>query len=231
MSNYSQGSNYSSGTPGAIPPPSSNVLTQQAFLDRVDFAKSEIRSLSSNISQIATLHQRALSSPDSSSTASLENLVTQTQLKNTQIRDQIKYLEGDAIKTQDGTKNIKSTQAKKLKTEFENQLQQYREEELNYRNEYRRQIGRQYRIVNPEATEAEVEEASQMDWGSEGVFQTAVCFILPQFWVPLTLNTLKICFHTSKIILTNYLAQIQSIWTSIFSSRSRSCSSQRTPTY
>ncbi|TGO30874.1 hypothetical protein BPAE_0003g01600 [Botrytis paeoniae] len=174
MSNYSQGSNYSSGTPGAIPPPSNNVLTQQAFLDRVDFAKSEIRSLSSNISQIATLHQRALSSPDSSSTASLENLVTQTQLKNTQIRDQIKYLEGDAIKTQDGTKNIKSTQAKKLKTEFENQLQQYREEELNYRNEYRRQIGRQYRIVNPEATEAEVEEASQMDWGSEGVFQTAL---------------------------------------------------------
>jgi len=192
MSNYSQGSNYSSGTPGAIPPPSNNVLTQQAFLDRVDLAKSEIRSLSSNISQIATLHQRALSSPDSSSTASLENIVTQTQLKNTQIRDQIKYLEADAIKTQDGTKNIKSTQAKKLKTEFENQLQQYREEELNYRNEYRRQIGRQYRIVNPEATEAEVEEASQMDWGSEGVFQTAVCVISLRFWVPLPFYTPKI---------------------------------------
>ncbi|KAB8290141.1 hypothetical protein EYC80_011011 [Monilinia laxa] len=174
MSNYSNTSNYSSGTPGAIPPPSNNVLTQQQFLDRVDFAKSEIRSLSSNISQIATLHQRALSSPDSSSTASLEALVTETQLKNTKIRDQIKYLEADAIKTQDGTKNVKSTQAKRLKTEFESQLQQYREEELNYRNEYRRQIGRQYRIVNPEATEAEVEEASQMDWGSEGVFQTAL---------------------------------------------------------
>ncbi|RAL64045.1 hypothetical protein DID88_003233 [Monilinia fructigena] len=159
MPNYSHTSNYSSGTPGAIPPPSNNVLTQQQFLDRVDYAKSEIRSLSSNISQIATLHQRALSSPDSSSTASLEALVTETQLKNTKIH---------------GTKNVKSTQAKRLKTEFENQLQQYREEELNYRNEYRRQIGRQYRIVNPEATEAEVEEASQMDWGSEGVFQTAL---------------------------------------------------------
>ncbi|KAG4031757.1 hypothetical protein MFRU_008g01190 [Monilinia fructicola] len=174
MSNYSNTSNYSSGAPGDIPPPSNNVLTQQQFLDRVDYAKSEIRSLSSNISQIATLHQRALSSPDSSSTASLEALVTETQLKNTKIRDQIKYLEADAIKTHDGTKNVKSTQAKRLKTEFENQLQQYREEELNYRNEYRRQIGRQYRIVNPEATEAEVEEASQMDWGSEGVFQTAL---------------------------------------------------------
>lgn len=176
MSNYSNTSNYSSGTPGAIPPPSNNVITQQDFLSRVDYTKSEIRSLSSNVSQIATLHQRALSSPDSSSSAALENLVTETQLKNTKIRDLIKYLEGDALKTQDSAKSIKTTQAKKLKTEFESQLQQYREEELNYRNEYRRQIGRQYRIVNPEASEAEVEEASQMDWGSEGVFQTAVCF-------------------------------------------------------
>lgn len=229
MSNYSNTSNYSSGAPGDIPPPSNNVLTQQQFLDRVDYAKSEIRSLSSNISQIATLHQRALSSPDSSSTASLEALVTETQLKNTKIRDQIKYLEADAIKTHDGTKNVKSTQAKRLKTEFENQLQQYREEELNYRNEYRRQIGRQYRIVNPEATEAEVEEASQMDWGSEGVFQTAVCFIwlLPVFALSDPPNVTQ----PPEDLLTDFPAQIKPIWSSLVSPRSRACPSQRTPTY
>jgi syntaxin 1B/2/3 len=28
--------------------------------------------------------------------------------------------------------------------------------------------------VNPDASEAEVSEAAEMDWGSEGVFQTAV---------------------------------------------------------
>jgi syntaxin 1B/2/3 len=171
MSNYSQASQYSQ--PGA--PATSTILTQQDFLARVDFAKSEIRGLSSNIQEIAALHQRALSSPDSNSSAQLENLVTQTQLKNTQIRDQIKYLESDAAKTQDGTKSVKARQAKNLKTEFEKALKDYQGEEVTYRQRYRDQIARQYRIVNPEASEAEVNEASELDWGSEGVFQTAVC--------------------------------------------------------
>lgn len=163
-------SNYSQ--PGVAAP--SSVLTQQDFLARVDFAKSEIRTLSSNIQEIASLHQRALSSPDNNSSAQLENLVSQTQLKNTQIRDQIKYLELDAVKTQDGTKSTKARQAKQLKGEFEKSLKEYQQEEVAYRQRYRDQIARQYRIVNPEASEAEVQEASELDWGSEGVFQTAV---------------------------------------------------------
>lgn len=47
-------------------------------------------------------------------------------------------------------------------------------EEANYEKRYREQIARQYRIVNPDATDAEVHEASQADWGNEGVFQTAL---------------------------------------------------------
>jgi len=174
MSNYSSNSHYSNAGAPAIPGGASTLLTQQAFLERVDFAKSEIRTLSSNIQEIASLHQRALSSPDSSSSAQLENLVTQTQLKNTQIRDQIKYLELDAAKTQDGTKSVKARQAKQLKTDFEKSLNDYRAEEVAYRQRYREQIARQYRIVNPEASESEVNEASELDWGSEGVFQTAL---------------------------------------------------------
>ncbi|KAF4632889.1 hypothetical protein G7Y89_g5238 [Cudoniella acicularis] len=174
MSNYSATSQYSNPGLPASTVPTSNVLTQQNFLERVDYAKSEIRALSSNIQDIASLHQRALSSPDSNSSAQLESLVTKTQLKNTQIRDQIKYLEGDALKTQDGTKGIKARQAKQLKNEFEKALKDYQQEEVAYRQRYREQIARQYLIVNPEATEAEVNEASQLDWGSEGVFQTAL---------------------------------------------------------
>lgn len=167
-SNYSQ-----SGTP-ATPAPTTAILSQQDFLTRVDATKSEIRGLTSNIQEVASLHQRALSSPDSSSSAQLENLVTQTQIKNTQIRDQIKFLEGDALKTQDGSKSVKSRQAKQLKGEFEKALKEYQQEEVAYRQRYRDQIARQYRIVNPEASQAEVDEAAELDWGSEGVFQTAV---------------------------------------------------------
>jgi syntaxin 1B/2/3 len=101
-------------------------------------------------------------------------LVTQTQVKTRQIRDQIKSLELDALKTQDGSKSLKARQAKQLKTEFERALSDYRQEEVSYSQRYRDQIARQYRIVNPEATEEQVNEAVNQDWGNEGVFQTAV---------------------------------------------------------
>ena len=171
MSNYSATSQYSnSGAPGAAAP-SSTVLSQQDFLQRVDLAKSKIRELGGNIQRIASLHQAALSSPDNNSES---RAVTDTQLLNTSIRDQIKFLESDAVKTQDGTKSVKTRQAKQLKAEFEKALKDYQQEEVAYRQRYREQIARQYKIVNPDASDAEVNEASEMDWGSEGVFQTAV---------------------------------------------------------
>jgi len=173
-SNYSQPSQYSNTGITAAPAATSTLLTQQAFLERVDYAKGEIRSLSSNIQEIASLHQRALSSPDTNSAAQLETLVTQTQVKTRQIRDQIKSLELDALKTQDGSKSLKARQAKQLKTEFERALSDYRQEEVSYSQRYRDQIARQYRIVNPEATEEQVNEAVNQDWGNEGVFQTAL---------------------------------------------------------
>lgn len=159
-------------------PVAHSQLGQREFLDRVEFTKSQIKELTSSIHQISTLHQRALSSPDASSSAQLEGIVTQTQLKNTQIRDSIKYLEADAAKTTDSTKSIKVTQARILKNDFERELNGYKEEELQYRQRYREQIARQYRIVNPEASESEVKEASELDWGNEGVFQTAVSIII-----------------------------------------------------
>lgn len=159
--------------PGASAPPShTNILSQQDFLSRVDYVKSEIRSLTTNIHDIAALHQRSLSSTDTRASAELENLVTQTQLKNTAIKDQIKYLELDAAKSQGST--VKSRQATQLKGEFDKALKDYQQEEVGYRQRYREQIARQYRIVNPEASEQEVQEASELDWGSEGVFQTAL---------------------------------------------------------
>lgn len=99
-------------------------------------------------------------------------MITQTQVLNTSIKDQIKFLETDAARSRDN--QVKNTQVGQLKTSFTKQLQEYRVEEHNYEKRYREQIARQYRIVNPEATDAEVNEASQADWGNEGVFQTAL---------------------------------------------------------
>lgn len=180
MSNYSgNSSNYGNGNNSnyGAAPVHNNILSQADFLERVNYAKEQIRKLTSSIQSISTLHQRALSSPDQNSSQQLESIVSQTQLQNTQIRDQIKYLEADAIKTEDqNQRGFKARQAKLLKDQFEAELKSYQQEELNYRQRYRDQIARQYRIVNPDATEEDVRQASEMDWGSEGVFQTAVSF-------------------------------------------------------
>lgn len=212
MSNYSQQSQYS----GAPAPVSSSILSRQDFLTRVDFTKEQIRDLTSSIQQISTLHQRALSSPDSSSSAQLESLVAATQTKNTQIKDAIKFLEADATKTTDNTKSMKATQARQLKTDFERELKGYQTGELNYRQRYREQIARQYRIVNPEASEEEVREASEMDWGQEGVFQTAVGFTITSFAGAITDMT---------------SAQIQSLWPGLVGPWCCSCSPQRAPAH
>jgi len=183
QSNYSQNtqdSNYSGQPPpaqathGNVVPMAQgpSILSNQDFLGRVEAAKADIRNLTSQISSIAAAHQRTLSSPDNSSSSALESIITQTQILNTSIKDQIKFLETDAARS--GRNQIKDSQIGQLKSSFRKQLEEYRNEEAGYEKRYREQIARQYRIVNPDATESEVQEASNADWGNEGVFQTAL---------------------------------------------------------
>ncbi|KAK3659327.1 hypothetical protein LTR56_001216 [Elasticomyces elasticus] len=149
-----------------------SVLSNQDFLSRVEAVKADIRTLTTHVGQIASMHQRTLSSPDSGSSAQLESMITQTQVLNTSIRDQIKFLETDKARSRDN--QVKDAQVAQLKSSFTKQLQEYRVEEANYERRYREQIARQYRIVNPEASDSEVQEAADADWGNEGVFQTAL---------------------------------------------------------
>lgn len=153
------------------------VLSNSDFLSRVEAVKADIRTLTTHVGQIASMHQRTLSSPDSGSSSQLESMITQTQVLNTSIKDQIKFLERDSVRSHDN--HVKTTQVGQLKTSFTKQLQEYRVEEANYEKRYREQIARQYRIVNPEASDAEVMEAADADWGNEGVFQTAVSLTSP----------------------------------------------------
>lgn len=152
--------------------PERSVMSNPDFLSRVEAVKADIRTLTTQVGSIASTHQRTLSSPESGSSQQLESIISQTQVLNTSIKDQIKTLEKDAVQSKDN--QVKNTQINQLKTSFQKQLQEYRQEEASYERRYREQIARQYRIVNPEASESEVQEATNADWGNEGVFQTAV---------------------------------------------------------
>ena len=154
--------------PGGAP----TVMSTPDFLTRVKAVNSDIDSLTGQISQIGSVHQRLLSSPETQGSSQLEHLVSQTQILNTQIKDNIKRLEEDAARS--GQNDTKNSQIRTLKNNFKRQLEEYQKEEQAYRQRYRDQIERQYRIVNPEATDDEAREAADANWGDEGVFQTAV---------------------------------------------------------
>jgi syntaxin 1B/2/3 len=147
-------------------------LSRDDYLSRIAGTKQRIGQLTSDIQSIASIHQRMLSSPNNQSSSELEAIVSQTQIRNTQIKDEIKFLERDA--SRGGNDNFKKTQVEALKRQFQAQLADFQKEEADYSKRYREAIGRQYRIINPEATEAEVQEATNADWGDEGIFTTAV---------------------------------------------------------
>ncbi|XXH03517.1 Tripeptidyl-peptidase sed2 [Hypoxylon texense] len=155
--------------------PASDTLSQQDFLGRIQFLRNEVGTLSSNVRSIASLHQRALAEADGGvASQQLERIVADTQTLNGGIRDQLKFLANDANRTTGAGRSLKERQVSTIKAEFERELRNYQEEEGSYRQRYREQIARQYRIVNPDATEDEVHMATEADWGNEGVFQTAL---------------------------------------------------------
>ena len=161
-------------------PQQSQTLPQQEFLSRIDFLRNEIGTLTNNVQTIASLHQRSLAEADSGASAQqLERIIAETQSLNSGIRDQLKFLTSDANQTADGSRAVKQRQIANIKSQFERELQSYQQEERSFQSRYRDQIARQYRIVNPDASEDEVRQATEADWGNEGVFQTAVR-ILPQ---------------------------------------------------
>jgi len=162
--------------PAAAP----HVLSQQDFLGRIGHLRNEIGTVTRNIEAIASLHQRSLAESDNGlSSQQLERIVAETQNLNASIRDQLKFLANDANKDTGSARSLKERQVNTIKNEFERELHSYQNEESAFRQRYRDQIARQYRIVNPEASEDEVRQAAEADWGNEGVFQTAVRFCIP----------------------------------------------------
>ncbi|ELQ40070.1 hypothetical protein MCOR27_001236 [Pyricularia oryzae] len=173
---YGQGQNgygYGHGQQQQEPagPP---VMSQQDFLGQVTFTRGEINRLTSDVQTIATLHSRSLQGGDAGAQQQLEQQIAETSRRTTSIRTTIKQLKKDVEHTQDGSRSIKERQWNTLNDTFKQELRNYIQEEQRYKEGYREQIARQYRIVNPDASEDEVRRAADQNWGDEGVFQQAL---------------------------------------------------------
>jgi syntaxin 1B/2/3 len=168
-------------------PTNTKPLTQEDFLKYIQSVKQQIGELQKHIGQISTLHDRALNNPDSSSSTQLESVVAQAHTSMGHIQNSIKHMERDG---KNDAWKVKHT--KQVKISFQEQLQEYQKVEMKYRQGCQNQIARQYRIINPEASADEVDAASKMDWGNEGVFQAAVSPLMLSLVIRLDLTLVQL---------------------------------------
>lgn len=147
-------------------------LSQPAFLERVTWLQNEIGDLRQEVVEIGRLHASLLSGADDAAEDPLKQQYASIRTRNARIKSGLEELQKDFNSTTDGTKNLKQSRLQLLKDQFTKELKVYERQELDVQKRNADQISRQYRIVNPDATEAQVQEAVAL---GEPVFETAVC--------------------------------------------------------
>lgn len=148
--------------------------SQQEFFTEVNELREGIDTVKANISRIESLHQRSLTDIDESTSSQtqhqLDALVAETSALNKNLANRIKRLKGKAA-----SDPTKGPQVGNLDRNFKDTLRKYQGVEATYSKRAKEQMARQYRIVKPDATEQEVEEACNDSQGAQ-IFSQAVRF-------------------------------------------------------
>lgn len=154
----------------------SQPLSSTAFLARVQAADRLLVLLSSEAAEVARLHSQELNGLDTGVRAQLNEQLTSAQNRASEAREAVRELQIDLARTpsDEAAGRVKNAQVGRLRNDLRQRLEAFRKQEASYENAYREQIGRQFRTVKPDATEDEVHQAMNADWGNEGVFQSAV---------------------------------------------------------
>jgi len=161
-------------------PQTQTFVPLQEFLSRIGHVRTITKSLSGAITTITSSHQRTLDSADPTPDPALTAAIEQARAHIATIRDALRFLARDIsiTKAQPGaSSSLVETKEKQLgaaKSGFEREVQRFLQAESDFQARYRDQIARQYRVVRPEATEAEVHAAMSADWSDQGVFQQAL---------------------------------------------------------
>jgi syntaxin 1B/2/3 len=146
--------------------------SQQEFFAEVNELREDIDQVKANITRIESLHQRSLTDIDESTSSQthhqLDSLVADTSALNRALADRIRRLKGKAA-----TDPSKAPQVNNLDRSFKDVLRKYQSVEATFQKRAREQMARQYRIVRPDATEQEVQEACNDGQGQQ-IFSQAL---------------------------------------------------------
>lgn len=144
------------------------VDDNQAFFSEITYLNEAIESVNANIAKIEGLHQRSLTDIDEQNTQQtqrqMEAISAETSQLNQQIVRRIRDLK---------SKHRSQQQVSVVERKFKETLNRYRMVEKSFADRAREQMARQYRIVQPDATEEEVRAACEDGQGQQ-VFSQAV---------------------------------------------------------
>lgn len=139
-----------------------NSLNQNGFFDEIDSVKHELVQFDDNIERIEGLQRRSLAESRTDEIEFLQQKIDQVRSENKQIaedlRRRIKNLESQSFRD-----NTRAVQAENVKRQFMGLLRKFQSTEAAFQRRYREVAARQYRIVAPEATDAEIEDAIDED--------------------------------------------------------------------
>ncbi len=142
-----------------------------SFLSEVEEIRAALAHVDENISRIESLHQRSLNDVSEEQSGQtqrqIDALGAQTSQLMNNLKNRIKTLQS---KSRDATRK---SQSDNVANKFKTSLQRYQSMEANYRQRYRERMGRQYKIVRPDATDEEVRAAVD-DTGGGQIFSQAL---------------------------------------------------------
>lgn len=144
------------------------ILNQCRDVDR------GIDTVESYIDQIGSIHKRLLSDADLSREGELhaqaEELAAQTKTLYRSLIERMKTLK----RAPDAGSSMNSQQIGRVERRLKGAIESYQKMQVDFRKGYEDQVARQYRIVRPDATDEEVQEAVE-DTGNQQIFSQAVC--------------------------------------------------------
>ncbi|KAM7220806.1 putative snare protein [Rhypophila decipiens] len=153
-------SSFAQGDPNAI-------LNECRDIDR------GIDQIDANLNQLRMLQERSLIEADasgSSTSRQLENLSAQTMDMYRDLTDRVRKVKSNP----EGRQPRNTAQVGRIDRRLKKAIQDYQTVESQFRKKTQDQMARQYRIVRPEASEAEVRAAVEDTSGNSQVFQQAL---------------------------------------------------------
>lgn len=147
------------------------------FFEEVNSIKQGLAQIKKNVRQIEDTYGQALVAvgleQGNKSSEELERLIDDTNLAATDVRNRLKEMDAANKKSASKEKGtaqyrIKTNMHGTLARKFMDQMAEYQEVQTKFKNKFRERVERQYRIVKPEATQEEIQEA--LESGNTQIF-------------------------------------------------------------